>query len=58
MSLMKMTTPTDIQSVAWPLTLSGMDTVGIAQTGSGKTLAVRLYIAFFFIFRKVGWRLK
>jgi len=33
------TTPTPIQSVGWPIALSGRDMVGIAQTGSGKTLA-------------------
>lgn len=32
--------PTSIQSVGWPIALSGRDMVGIAQTGSGKTLAV------------------
>ncbi len=32
--------PTQIQSVGWPIALSGRDMVGIAQTGSGKTLAV------------------
>lgn len=32
--------PTLIQSVGWPIALSGRDMVGIAQTGSGKTLAV------------------
>ncbi|KAH9497665.1 putative ATP-dependent RNA helicase ddx17 [Dermatophagoides farinae] len=36
------TTPTVIQSQAWPLGLSGRDVVGIAQTGSGKTLAYAL----------------
>jgi ATP-dependent RNA helicase DDX5/DBP2 len=34
--------PTTIQSVGWPIALSGRDMVGIAQTGSGKTLAVRI----------------
>lgn len=33
------TTPTVIQSMAWPVAMSGRDLVGIAQTGSGKTLA-------------------
>lgn len=33
------TTPTVIQSTAWPIAMSGRDLVGIAQTGSGKTLA-------------------
>lgn len=33
------TTPTEIQSQAWPYALSGYDLVGIARTGSGKTLA-------------------
>lgn len=32
--------PTVIQSVAWPIALSGRDMVGIAKTGSGKTLGV------------------
>lgn len=31
--------PTPIQSMGWPIALSGHDLVGIAQTGSGKTLA-------------------
>ncbi|GFN96911.1 ATP-dependent RNA helicase dbp2 [Plakobranchus ocellatus] len=31
--------PTAIQSQGWPVALSGLDMVGIAQTGSGKTLA-------------------
>ena len=31
--------PTPIQSVGWPIALSGRDVVGIAQTGSGKTLS-------------------
>ena len=30
--------PTPIQSMAWPILLSGRDLVGIAKTGSGKTL--------------------
>jgi superfamily II DNA/RNA helicase len=30
--------PTPIQSVAWPVALSGQSLIGIAQTGSGKTL--------------------
>ncbi|KAH9518522.1 putative ATP-dependent RNA helicase ddx5 [Bulinus truncatus] len=32
------TSPTSIQSIGWPLALSGKNMVGIAQTGSGKTL--------------------
>lgn len=32
--------PTPIQSQGWPIALSGLNMVGIAQTGSGKTLAV------------------
>ena len=35
-------TPTPIQAQGWPIALSGLDMVGIAQTGSGKTLAVSL----------------
>lgn len=35
--------PTPIQSVAWPLALSGADLVGLAETGSGKTLAYLLH---------------
>jgi len=31
--------PTPIQSVGWPMALTGRDVVGIAKTGSGKTLA-------------------
>lgn len=31
--------PTPIQAQGWPIALSGMDIVGIAQTGSGKTLS-------------------
>ena len=37
----KFETPTPIQSVTWPMCLSGRDVVGIAQTGSGKTLGVK-----------------
>lgn len=32
--------PTIIQSMCWPILLSGHNMVGIAQTGSGKTLGV------------------
>ncbi|XP_069124751.1 uncharacterized protein [Argopecten irradians] len=32
------TSPFPIQSVTWPIAMSGKDMVGIAQTGSGKTL--------------------
>ena len=35
-------TPTPIQSVTWPLLLSGLNVIGIAKTGSGKTLAFLL----------------
>ena len=31
--------PTAIQGQAWPIALSGLDLVGLANTGSGKTLA-------------------
>lgn len=34
--------PTPIQSIGWPVALSGLDMVGVAQTGSGKTLAYLL----------------
>jgi superfamily II DNA/RNA helicase len=36
------TEPTAIQSQGWPLALSGVNMVGIAQTGSGKTLGYLL----------------
>ena len=36
--------PTPIQSKAFPLILSGRDMVGIAQTGTGKTMAYMLPI--------------
>lgn len=35
--------PTVIQSVSWPIALSGRDMISVAQTGSGKTLAVLLF---------------
>ena len=35
-------TPTQIQSIAWPVCLARRDTVAIAPTGSGKTLAYLL----------------
>ncbi|CAK8698601.1 unnamed protein product [Clavelina lepadiformis] len=38
-ALEKFRKPTPIQSVAWPVTLSGRNVIGIAQTGSGKTLS-------------------
>lgn len=38
----KFTEPSPIQSQAWPIILSGMDCIGIAQTGTGKTLAFLL----------------
>ncbi|KAJ9577001.1 hypothetical protein L9F63_006438, partial [Diploptera punctata] len=31
--------PTSIQAQGWPIALSGLNMVGVAQTGSGKTLA-------------------
>ncbi|XP_065899729.1 uncharacterized protein [Dysidea avara] len=42
LSQMKITTPTPIQSQCWPMVLSGLNMIGIAQTGSGKTLAYAL----------------
>lgn len=32
-------TPTAIQSMAWPFLFAGRDIIGVAETGSGKTLA-------------------
>jgi len=34
--------PTPIQSMGWPVALSGRDMIGIAETGSGKTLSFLL----------------
>ncbi|EDO39699.1 predicted protein, partial [Nematostella vectensis] len=34
--------PSPIQCQAWPVVMSGMDLIGIAQTGTGKTLAFLL----------------
>ncbi len=34
--------PSPIQAQAWPIVLSGVDLVGVAETGSGKTLAFLL----------------
>ena len=34
----KISSPTTIQSVAWPVALSGKDVIAVACTGSGKTL--------------------
>lgn len=34
--------PTTIQSISWPIAMSGRDIVSIAKTGSGKTLAFTL----------------
>ena len=36
------TDPTAIQSVGFPIGLSGMNMVGVSRTGSGKTLAFLL----------------
>lgn len=38
-------TPTAIQAQGWPIAMSGLNMVGVAQTGSGKTLAVRFNIS-------------
>jgi ATP-dependent RNA helicase DDX5/DBP2 len=35
----KISSPTTIQSVAWPVALSGKDVIAVACTGSGKTLS-------------------
>ncbi|VDK60484.1 unnamed protein product [Anisakis simplex] len=35
--------PTTIQSISWPIAMSGRDIVSIAKTGSGKTLAVSCF---------------
>lgn len=37
------TEPTAIQAQGWPVALSGLDMVGVAQTGSGKTLSVSFH---------------
>ncbi|XP_054287254.1 DNA topoisomerase 2-like isoform X2 [Macrosteles quadrilineatus] len=34
--------PTPIQAVGWPIAMSGLNMVGVAQTGSGKTLGPSL----------------
>eukprot|EP01064_Diplonema_japonicum_P034629 TRINITY_DN7244_c1_g1_i2.p1 TRINITY_DN7244_c1_g1~~TRINITY_DN7244_c1_g1_i2.p1 ORF type:complete len:714 (+),score=195.96 TRINITY_DN7244_c1_g1_i2:50-2191(+) len=34
--------PTPVQAQTWPIAMSGLDVVGIAETGSGKTLAFGL----------------
>ncbi|GMS81943.1 hypothetical protein PENTCL1PPCAC_4118, partial [Pristionchus entomophagus] len=34
--------PTVIQSISWPIALSGRDVISVAKTGSGKTLAFML----------------
>ncbi|XP_064605795.1 probable ATP-dependent RNA helicase DDX43 [Liolophura sinensis] len=36
------TSPSPIQTQAWPILLQGLDLIGIAQTGTGKTLAFLL----------------
>uniref|UniRef100_A0A1I7YPQ1 RNA helicase n=1 Tax=Steinernema glaseri TaxID=37863 RepID=A0A1I7YPQ1_9BILA len=35
-------TPTVIQSISWPIAMSGRDIISVAKTGSGKTLAFTL----------------
>lgn len=40
--------PTVIQSISWPVALSGRDMISIARTGSGKTLAVKIMLFFNF----------
>lgn len=37
--LAKFKEPTSIQSITFPIVMSGHDFIGIAQTGSGKTVA-------------------
>jgi superfamily II DNA/RNA helicase len=41
---MKITTPTEIQSLSIPVGLSGQDLIAVAETGSGKTLAYALSV--------------
>uniref|UniRef100_A0A1I7XHK3 Helicase ATP-binding domain-containing protein n=1 Tax=Heterorhabditis bacteriophora TaxID=37862 RepID=A0A1I7XHK3_HETBA len=36
--------PTVIQSISWPIAMSGRDIISIAKTGSGKTLAVSVFM--------------
>lgn len=43
--------PTPIQAQGWPIAMSGLNMVGVAQTGSGKTLGV--CISFVSIFTEV-----
>mmetsp|Transcript_13400 Transcript_13400/g.29559 ORF Transcript_13400/g.29559 Transcript_13400/m.29559 type:complete len:325 (+) Transcript_13400:148-1122(+) len=50
------TTPTCIQSMAWPIVLGGRDFVGIAKTGSGKTASF-LLPAFHTLLQKHGGRM-
>ena len=42
--------PTPIQSLGWPLALSGKNMVAIAQTGSGKTLGVFKINYYYFVY--------
>ena len=44
LDFLKFTTPSEIQDRCIPLTLSGTDTIGLANTGTGKTAAFLLPI--------------
>uniref|UniRef100_A0A914Y7G1 RNA helicase n=1 Tax=Panagrolaimus superbus TaxID=310955 RepID=A0A914Y7G1_9BILA len=41
--------PTVIQSISWPVAMSGRDIISIARTGSGKTLGV-IYSSWYYAY--------